>query len=341
MRKSKAIALTMALAGLLTSCDGRYAQQGDFYYLRNDGAVMPVWVMGNVDSGVFLITIHGGPGDSGWEFALSDGFQQLEEDYAIVYWDQRFAGLSQGDPDRSTMTIEQHVEDTDQVVALIEHLYAPESMFMVGHSWGGGLGTAYLGRGSHQDAFDGWINIDGSMVDSIETEAVRRWTLEKVDERIAMGDDPAYWQYIVDWYAEHPEVVYCDWPPGTYGSMLGNDIYDIDQHFATVNTPTVELAFRSPFSFSFQHDYSDCEWLNGFDLTPEIEAITIPTFFVWGEEDGIQPVELTDYHMAHSGAPDADKWLVTYPECAHSPHYEVPDDFVNDVQRFVESYRRN
>ena len=37
----------------------------DYFWVERNNAVMPVWVRGNIDSGVFIIHNHGGPGSSG------------------------------------------------------------------------------------------------------------------------------------------------------------------------------------------------------------------------------------------------------------------------------------
>ena len=37
----------------------------NYFWIERENAKMPVWVKGNIDSGVFIIFIHGGPGSSG------------------------------------------------------------------------------------------------------------------------------------------------------------------------------------------------------------------------------------------------------------------------------------
>ena len=53
---------------------------------------MPVLVEGNVDSGVIVLWVHGGPGGTAIGFQ-NDEFcsAQLEPKYAVAYWDQRAA----------------------------------------------------------------------------------------------------------------------------------------------------------------------------------------------------------------------------------------------------------
>lgn len=50
---------------------------GDFFYVENNEAQMPVWVRGNENSEVFIIHLHGGPGGSGIMVALSGALRPL------------------------------------------------------------------------------------------------------------------------------------------------------------------------------------------------------------------------------------------------------------------------
>ena len=63
---------------LLGACEkSEFQSEGDFFHLSHKGANMPVWVKGNFNSDVIIITVHGGPGDSGMEQPLSQGFKYL------------------------------------------------------------------------------------------------------------------------------------------------------------------------------------------------------------------------------------------------------------------------
>lgn len=69
----------------------------DYFWVERENAVMPIWVRGNIESGVFVIHNHGGPGSSGTlesiieanpgngDFSQESPLKILEEDYAVVY----------------------------------------------------------------------------------------------------------------------------------------------------------------------------------------------------------------------------------------------------------------
>ncbi len=299
---------------------------------------MPVWVKGNTNSGTFIIVTHGGPGaTTGHDFTISVGFQELEKDYAFVYWDQRMSGLSQGDPASSTLTIEQHIEDQEKLVELIRHKYNPQSLFLMGHSWGGVLTSKYLGRKNHQDYFKGWIDMDGSIQDKFEGQAKKDWILERVPEYY--DEDPKFWQYIIDWYEEHPNPVENDWQPYTYLGILGGYSYDWAKTQELNPIPYKDLIFASPFTFSFYFSqYSEVPWMNGYDATEEVANISIPTLLLWGEEDGSVPPPVAHFTYDLLATDAQDKEIVFVEECAHSPHMDRPYEFETAVRNFIHRY---
>lgn len=335
----KNILLIIIILSLFGCKKDKFLGEGDYYFLKNDGAVMPVWVRGNTSSGIFIITLHGGPGASAHEFVLSKAFEELEEKYAVVYWDQRFAGIAQGNPAKSTLNVEQFIEDTDHCIKLIKHLYNPKSIFLLGHSWGGGLGTAYLGRGNNQVGINGWIDVDGSKNDTLEVKLVKNWVLDKAQGYLAAGDDPELWNYAIQWYNENPNPTYSDIEPYIFVSSARGDVYDFEKFNEINKIPYLRLFFKSPISLAFLIKQTDPSFANGINFTAEMNQIHIPSLVLWGENDGILPVELSEWTYNTLGTPASQKHIYTFPECAHGPHFEKPAMFAEQVRNFVELYR--
>jgi len=87
-----------------------------------------------------LIFLHGGPGGDYRDLLRLRPL--LEDDYFLVFWDQRGAGLSRRH-DAADIDLDVYLSDLD---AIIDH-YAPAAPpVIVGHSWGGMFATAYLDR---------------------------------------------------------------------------------------------------------------------------------------------------------------------------------------------------
>lgn len=347
MKKITAI-ITLGLLLLAGACQkSEYLSEGDFFYLENKEAKMPVWVKGNFDSNVMIIFVHGGPGDSGISMATTPGWSYVEEDYLMVYWDQRFSGIAQGDPDLSTMNPEQFVEDLDKLVLLIQNKYPEKDLFMCGYSWGGQLSSAYLGRDNNASKFKGWIDLDGSIYSEFDAQLMKEWILERVPEKLnesQSDEETAFWQYIVDWYEENPSPgEYTGYQPYWYISALGGDAYDWETTQELYPTPYLELIFKSMFSlsyyvYSFGNPEDIIEW-DAIDCTPALANITIPTLLLWGANDGLVPPAIADYVYDHLATDPSQKEIVLLDQCGHGPHMEQPDLFYEAMKNFIETYK--
>ncbi|MBY4891942.1 alpha/beta hydrolase [Rhodobacteraceae bacterium N5(2021)] len=86
-----------------------------------------------------VIVLHGGPGG---DFRSLQGLDALSDDYRIVYYDQRGAGLSQR-VESDHLTLEGHVTE---LAGVIDHVSPHANPVLIGHSWGAILATSYLGR---------------------------------------------------------------------------------------------------------------------------------------------------------------------------------------------------
>ena len=74
--------------------------------------------------------------------ALGDFAQRrLEQDFIVVWWDQRGAGLSHSpDIPPDTMTVAQLISDTIAVIRFLQDRFGKDRILLLGHSWGGVLG---------------------------------------------------------------------------------------------------------------------------------------------------------------------------------------------------------
>lgn len=346
MKKYSLIIFVAAL--LLSACEkSEFQSSGDFFHLSHKGASMPIWVKGNFSSDVMLITVHGGPGDSGMEQHIQTGFKYLENDYLVVYYDQRFSGMTQGNPDVKTQNPDQYIEDLDRVVQLVTSKYPGKKLFMIGHSWGGQLSAGYLGRDRQFEKFKGWIDLDGSLYGDLEVQMMKDYILERVPEKMAEpGADQEYWQFIIDFYDENPVETlgnYTSPEPYWYASACGGDVYDIDKYYEEFEIPYTQLIFKSMFSLSWYIDAFYDEKVHGIwddlNYTTEISRITIPALMLWGADDGIVPADLADYVYEHLGTDPSMKEVVKIPECSHGPQIEQPEIFYDEVSSFIETYK--
>jgi len=119
----KYFALLIFIILFINSCKKEdLGNLNDFFYLRNDGADLPVYVEGNGYSKKFVIVIHGGPGGDAQIYNnFSKAFSKtLEDNFAMVYYDQRGSGTSVGKFNGDLLNVNQHVEDLEKLITLLK-----------------------------------------------------------------------------------------------------------------------------------------------------------------------------------------------------------------------------
>ena len=90
-----------------------------FEPIEVNGTKQWILIRGNDESKPVLLYLHGGPGQSLIPFAHK-ATDKLVNDFIVVYWDQRGAGLSYDkNIPQNTMTIDQFVEDAKCVTVFL------------------------------------------------------------------------------------------------------------------------------------------------------------------------------------------------------------------------------
>ncbi|MDR0387748.1 MAG: alpha/beta hydrolase [Treponema sp.] len=333
----------LVLVFILGSCGDQFLssdyQDGDWFYLESKGAIMPVWVNGNKSSNIFILYLHGGPGQSAMGEKPMSGIPKLEQDYAVVYWDQRGSGISQGNVRPETLTIEQCVEDLWKLVHLIRYKYDNPSLFLMGNSWGGTLGMVYLLDPANQQYVSGWIDIDGehNWENSIKLSA--QWVQDRAMEKIMEGENAGRWQEELAWYANTTP----SWDSGFVERHYENlyDLNGITYNFSLTINYLDYLNTPMTFSYPMNNNYIDKNFSlpTTLNLRPEMHKITVPTLILWGRHDGILPVEMAQTAFDSLGTNDNAKYKYIFENSAHTPHIEEQDAFVEKVRIFIKEYK--
>jgi proline iminopeptidase len=312
---------------VLGSCEKESFYDGDHFFIKNAGAEMPVFVKGNIESGVFILFLHGGPGGSASLPSFMPVSKELEEDYAFVYWDQRGSGLSQGNPDQATFTVDQFVEDLDLVVESIKLRHSSPRIVFYGISWGGALGSAYLSTGNYQEKVAGFICMDSghNLLEGIPKSVV--FVKEYAQKQINEGIDVGYWTEAYNWCASAHDM-----------TIKENYCKDPNQE---VQGPEVGAlgAMNSYLSLSifFNGGYLRPNFnVLALNLSPQMAKIKIPSMVIWGRHDGVNTIEMGFDAFNSIGGPDfTDKEMVILENSAHEGYMEEQPLFVSSFRRFV------
>lgn len=343
----------LASALMLAACGSRSGTDHDrVIYVRNDGADLMAWVRGNVDSGVFLIVSHGGPGGEATTYI--EDMWPLEEDYALVYWDQRGSGASRGLFRSQRFTYEQFGDDLRAVVDAVQFAYEPNDVFVMGHSFGVEVGTEFLVTGDNQDKVSGWIPVNGTFSVITHAEAQRQYIIDRATEIAENPDnyalDEESLEILDGWRQEAEDAVTPDPMERAFLDTVWERSLAIPQ-FPYENEdyaydPKIRTGFASPYSewlstlnesrSYYPLDAAYVDW----DRREEVANIDVPTAFLWGKWDPIMPPHVAEEYFAKIGTPEDDKRLVWFDYAYHSPMYEDQSPFNEAVAAFIEDYRR-
>lgn len=337
------IFITIVLSALFTtsSCKKETFYDGDHFFIKNAGTEMPVYIKGNIESGKIILFVHGGPGSNASLVSFLPVAKELENDYAFAYWDQRGSGLSQGNPDPSTFTVEQFVDDLDLVVEGIKLRHKNSRIVIYGVSWGGALGSAYLSTGNYQDKITGFIcmNSGHNLLEGIPKSVV--FVKEYAQTQIDKGIDVDYWTEARDWCATVPDMTIKEnyFKYDAYLSNTNAYQYNPDQKLQgpEVGAMGVMSSYMSLAIF-FNGDYLAKRFnILELNLSPQMAKIKVPSIVIWGRHDGVNTIEMGYDAYNSIGGPDfTDKEMVILENSAHLAHLEEQELFKKTFKQFVD-----
>lgn len=321
-------------------------QMEETFYVRNGSADIPAFVYGNGTSKVFILLLHGGPGGNGLEYRGGTYSDQLESKYAVVYTDQRHQGNSHGHLSEDEVTIDAMVEDTYATVKTLKKRYGNDiSIFLMGHSWGGTLGTAFMIKENYQHELKGWIEVDGAHdIPMLNVELVKM--IQTIgSEEVAAGNNVSDWQEMIDFVNGLDTNNITSDQSGTlngYGHKI-EDLLSQLHHSEGASLGLLNYAFFSPSNpaisgiTGIQLPKSFVNEIEAKSMTDDLYKITIPTLLQWGKYDFVVPPTLG--YSAYNKISSADKYLKIYEHSAHSPMNNEPDLFVQDIVNFIEAHK--
>lgn len=332
----------------LSSCKKSEPELGtaveDHFFLENNEAVMPILVKGNTASKVLIVTLHGGPGDSGIsDFGYSGVFAELEKDYGLVYYDQRCAGTSQGNCNTTQLEVSDFVEDLDKLLILLEHRYGnDQSMFALGHSWGAQLLLDHAVNGTQTAKVKGYIQSNGSHnIPKLFFEEKAN-LIHFATQQIALGNQTSEWQTVLDAVSNTDPTDFEDQKTllshSTSSEALLQAVDSIAGTFSSsfsfgnfVGNQLVIFANSTATNNQFLFD------LFSYDISDKLNLIDRPIAFYWGKFDLIHPPTMAVDMFNLCGS--ANKEILFFNRSGHSPMSNENGLYQSKVAEFVEIWR--
>ena len=339
------IIILLSILALFAGCQKTdLAGLNETIYVKNKGADMPVYVRGNGASKCFVVLVHGGPGGNGLEYSIGKSQELMEEEMAFAYWDQRGQGMAQGHYSSAELTVSQMADDLKAVVLTMKAHYGDDSKIIImGHSWGGTLGTKFMIDPNNQNLVAGWIEADGAHdIPKLNVSGVKLFR-KVAAEQIAEGNSTDKWTEILNWandintnsisVAEGGEI---NEKAYEAEELLLNDgvLASGDDSYAPLLSPT--NLFTSSLTGNITSGVLDPE-VESTSLTDSLFKITVPCLFLWGKYDFVVAPQLG--FDALNKVSSVDKQLIIFQESGHSPMANEPEIFAQVVIDFVEKLK--
>jgi pimeloyl-ACP methyl ester carboxylesterase len=150
-------------------------------FININGVRQGMFIRGKNVTNPVLLYLHGGLP----EYFLTECYPiSFEEDFTVIWWEQRGAGLSYSPSlPRDTVTVEQLISDTLSLTNYLQHRFGKEKIYLMAHSGGSFFGLQAAAR--TPNLYYAYVGI-AQMVHQLESE---RLAYEYMLERFRQAGD--------------------------------------------------------------------------------------------------------------------------------------------------------
>lgn len=294
-------------------------------FVEINGVEQGMFIQSADPSHPVLLFLHGGPGMP--EFFLNTTHPTgLEQDFTVVWWEQRGAGISySADIPRESMTLGQLMSDAIAVTNHLRQRFEVDKIYLLGHSWGSFLGIqvasqapelfhAYIGMAQVSHQLRSEVAAHRHMLEQYraqgDTRMVRK--LEAAPVSMADGLSVAYEHLRDD--AMHRLGV------GTtrkMDSVITGVFFPVWRCRAYSFGEKIRIWRGKPYSRRLFWD----EFMNT-NLTATVDELDVPVYFFTGLHDYTANYDHAKAYFERIRAPV--KGFYTFSASAHSPLFEEP-----------------
>jgi pimeloyl-ACP methyl ester carboxylesterase len=289
-----------------------------------NGVRQGMFVQSNDPAHPVLLFLHGGMP----EYFLTERYPTgLEDDFTVVWWEQRGAGLSYspGIP-RETMTLEQFIADTLSVTDYLRNRFSREKIYLMAHSGGSFIGLQAAARAPQ--VYHAYIGVE-QMVRQLKSE---RLAYEYMLGRFRQTGN----RRMVRKLEAAPVTMTAGTPRGylsvrdkamhSLGVGTTHDMNSVLRGIfwpslrSTCYTPGEKVGlWRGKLSSGASALWDE---MLATDLADRVAELTLPAYFFHGIYDYTINYQLAKDYVARLKAPL--KGFYTFERSAHSPILEEP-----------------
>ena len=310
------------------------------FFLESEGAVMPVLIEGNTDSKTFVIMVHGGPGGSSVSsYHSTKLMHDLLDEFAFVYYDQRCAGSSQGNCDPAQLSIEQHVEDLDKLIALLQYHYGEDvSIFLHGHSWGSSLSMGYV-TAHPESSIKGVILLAGPHNFRLTNREAKKYLLEFGQRMVDRGIQTAKWESLMDQVKDEDTntlegmIAINEAANATNALLIRMDSIEAslpDLHIRSATTGIIP-GLLAPLDNDFMNELLE------MDYSGQLVDLRLPVAMYAGRYDFVIPPSVVADAYERLTTPDKEFYI--FEKSGHSPIFSENGMYLERIKDFVLRYQ--
>ncbi|WP_299257943.1 alpha/beta fold hydrolase [uncultured Aquimarina sp.] len=345
---------------ILTSCKQNKEKSAidTEFYIPVEKSNLFIRLVGNPNKPI-IIDLHGGPGGfSGFSHEIYAPY--LENDYLLVYLDQRGSGRSDISNDSTLLTTQQFVKDLDVVVDTLQNRYPNKNINLLGTSWGGTYGLLYLI--DHQDKITSFACTSGKANSVYQNISLIEHEEELAKKFLAKTNNPKDKKLFDDMLTKLSEIKNSGFKDfytnmnlikHKFPKKLGFSPYkyekEDDENKKLLDTIAVfKRANYTPEMLKtslekmeiVNKQFRNTPSYNNLNIIDEMNIINKPVIVLQGEYDyavGIKQGEMI--YNALKGVPEENKELHIIPNTAHNLKKEsVRDEYFNLVKTFFDRH---
>ena len=312
-------------------------------HVKINGADMGMIIKSRDISNPVLLFVHGGPGMP--EYFLTEKLPtELHNNFTVVWWDQRGAGLSyHSGMSKKNMTTEQIVSDTVEVSKYLCQRFKQDKIYLMGHSWGSFI--AIQAAEKAPNLYHAYIGV-GQITNQLESEKAAYDYMVKYYEKA--GNEKVVKKLLGLSFKTKDNL------PKEY-----NKIRDDLMHKAGIGTThkmkSVVTGIFMPVMQNSEYTFKEkiniwrgkifsnstvlVDELYKVDLRKRVSDIKIPVYFFSGIYDYTVNYSMAEDYLKKIGAPL--KGFYLFKESAHSPMFEEPHKVTKIMLEDVKNSRND
>lgn len=292
------------------------------------GVEQYVLIRGENRQAPLLVFVHGGPGASETPF-LRIHNAALEEDFVVVYWEQRGAVHSY-DPesDPAKITIAQLTKDLDELINKLVVEFEQEKVLLAAHSWGTVLALEHIA--AHPKNVAAYIAISQTTSQAESDLEGYQWALarareSKDEEAIKRLEDIGVPPYTIEQFITQRRIV------NQFGGTFIDGSNDLELAFSMIRTDEFSWLDLPAFVKGVSSS-SAALWpeQKHYDARKRHTRIDVPIVMIMGRHDHVISTRLGEQYFEMLKAPE--KEIIWFEKSAHGPPFEEPEKF-NEVVR--------